>query len=148
MGLSQAETELERLYAFLWRSFPAERLNLNPAVAHKATAAVNVVIKLLLSEMPLDGFPICYTLTGTKRHLRSERTNERGELVTFCGFPAMTIRELLERGSIDSDQVATWRRAELCASCAKAYRGLHPVTDEQMAEARRSLSALERSLGE
>jgi hypothetical protein len=103
MGLSTAELEMERLWAFLWRSFPAERVNLQPAVTHKATAAVNLVIKLLLGDIPLHGFPVTYTLTGTKRHLRSDKVNDRGEPVTFCGYPSLTIRELLERGRIDHD---------------------------------------------
>lgn len=148
MGLSQAEIELERLYGFLWKSFPAERVNLRPMAAHKATAAVNLVIKLLLGDVPLQGFPITYTISGTKRHLRSEKLNDKGEPLTFCGYPAYTIRELLERGSIASENVATWRRAELCGSCRKAYLALHPVTDEQMVAVRRSLAALEESLGE
>lgn len=146
MGLSQTELELERLYAFLWQSFPTERINLQPTATHKATATVNVVMKLLLGDMPLQGFPICYTITGTKRHLRSEKPNDRGDVVTFCGYQAFTIRELLERGRIDGEQVATWRRAELCASCRKGYLALHPVTDEQMVAARHALTALEAEL--
>jgi hypothetical protein len=148
VGLSQGELELERLYAFLWRSFPEERINLQPVAAHKATATVNLVMKLLLGDMPVQGFPITYTISGTKRHLRSEKLNDKGEPVTFCGYPAYTIRELLERGSIASDNVSTWRRADLCGSCRKAFLALHPVTDQEMAAARRSLAALEESLGD
>jgi hypothetical protein len=148
LGLTPAELALEKLWPFLWENFPDERLSLQPAVAPKAVAAVNVTLKLLHPLEPIGNLEVVYTFTGTKRHLRSRDTNAAGKSLTFCGYEAMTLHDIVEKGSITKDQVRTARTAELCGSCRRSFNKQHPVSRDEMSDARKRLTALEDVLAE